>query len=115
MHFRQLARLLSRRTWLWTEMAVDKAIVHTDNRDKLLWFPPEQRPVVCQLGGSSPAELQAAAALVAAYGYDAGLAGPSAALPLNPKPAFALADATTPQRCLPAGRATCSAAAGTTK
>ncbi|KXZ44463.1 hypothetical protein GPECTOR_67g303 [Gonium pectorale] len=69
-HFRQLARLLSRRTWLWTEMVVDKTIIHTQNLDKHLWFPPEQRPLVLQLGGSDPATLAAAAAKAAEYGYD---------------------------------------------
>ncbi|EFJ43435.1 hypothetical protein VOLCADRAFT_43118, partial [Volvox carteri f. nagariensis] len=70
MHFRQLARLLSRRTWLWTEMVVDKTILHTQNLDKFLWFPPEQRPLVLQLGGSDPATLAAAAARAVEYGYD---------------------------------------------
>ncbi|GIL92753.1 hypothetical protein Vretimale_11743 [Volvox reticuliferus] len=69
-HFRQLARLLSRRTWLWTEMVVDKTILHTQNLDKFLWFPPEQRPLVLQLGGSDPATLAAAAGKAAEYGYD---------------------------------------------
>ncbi|GFR50100.1 hypothetical protein Agub_g12245, partial [Astrephomene gubernaculifera] len=69
-HFRQLARLLSRHTWLWTEMVVDKTIIHTQNLDKYLWFPPEQRPLVLQLGGSDPATLAAAAARAAEYGYD---------------------------------------------
>ncbi|GFH11605.1 uncharacterized protein HaLaN_07135, partial [Haematococcus lacustris] len=35
-----------------------------------LWFPPEQRPLVCQLGGSDPATLAAATALAVQYGYD---------------------------------------------
>ncbi|GLI67721.1 hypothetical protein VaNZ11_011921 [Volvox africanus] len=69
-HFRQLVRLLSRRTWLWTEMVVDKTILHTQNLDKFLWFPPEQRPLVLQLGGSDPVTLAAATAKAAEYGYD---------------------------------------------
>lgn len=59
-HYRQLARLISRRTWLWTEMVVDKTIIHTPHLDRFLWFPPEQHPVVLQLGGSDPATLAAA-------------------------------------------------------
>jgi Dihydrouridine synthase (Dus) len=38
--------------------------------DRFLWFPPEQHPIVCQLGGSDPAKLAAAAAKVDHYGYD---------------------------------------------
>ena len=48
----------------------DKTLIYNPNRDKYLWFPPEQRPIVCQLGGSDPADLAAAAALVSPYGYD---------------------------------------------
>lgn len=34
-----------------------------------LWFPPEQHPIVCQLGGSNPESLAAAAKIVVEYGY----------------------------------------------
>lgn len=37
---------------------------------RFLWFPPEQHPIVCQLGGSNPTTLAAAAKVVAKYGYD---------------------------------------------
>ena len=37
---------------------------------RFLWFPPEQRPLVLQLGGSDPAKLAAAAGIAARYGYD---------------------------------------------
>ncbi|KAK2078715.1 hypothetical protein QBZ16_003555 [Prototheca wickerhamii] len=70
LHYRQLARLISRHTWLYTEMVVDKTLLHNPDHDRFLWFPPEQRPIVCQLGGSDPASLAAAARIVAAYGYD---------------------------------------------
>ncbi|WIA28060.1 hypothetical protein OEZ86_010645 [Tetradesmus obliquus] len=69
-HYRQLARLLSKHTWLWTEMVVDKTIIHTPLLDKHLWFPPEQHPIVLQLGGSDPALLLQAAKVAATYGYD---------------------------------------------
>eukprot|EP01025_Chloroclados_australasicus_P017978 TRINITY_DN19271_c0_g1_i1.p1 TRINITY_DN19271_c0_g1~~TRINITY_DN19271_c0_g1_i1.p1 ORF type:complete len:468 (-),score=38.15 TRINITY_DN19271_c0_g1_i1:701-2104(-) len=69
-HYRQLARLLTKRTQLWTEMVVDKTIIHTDQLDRFLWFPPEQHPIVCQIGGSNPKELAQAAKKVAEYGYD---------------------------------------------
>ena len=35
-----------------------------------LYFPPEQHPIVCQLGGSNPEKLAAAAKIAAGYGYD---------------------------------------------
>ncbi len=35
-----------------------------------LYFPSEQRPIVCQLGGSNPEKLAAAARIAAGYGYD---------------------------------------------
>ncbi|GMH32913.1 hypothetical protein BSKO_00747 [Bryopsis sp. KO-2023] len=69
-HFRSLARILSRRTWLYTEMVVDSTIRHNPNTDRFLAFPPEQHPVACQLGGSNPENLAEAAKIVAAYGYD---------------------------------------------
>eukprot|EP00892_Ulva_mutabilis_P003385 jgi/Ulvmu1/1418/UM011_0147.1 len=70
LHFRQLARLLSQRTWLWTEMVVDNTIIHTEQLDKFLWFPQEQHPIVLQLGGSNPSSLRKAAEKAVAYGYD---------------------------------------------
>lgn len=70
LHYRQLARMISRHTWLYTEMVVDKTLIHNPDHDRFLWFPPEQHPIVCQLGGSDPDELAAAARIVAGYGYD---------------------------------------------
>lgn len=43
---------------------------HGTHRDRYLWFPEQQHPIVCQLGGSDPAQLAKAAAIVATYGYD---------------------------------------------
>ena len=33
-HYRQLARLISRHTWLYTEMVVDMTILHSPHTDK---------------------------------------------------------------------------------
>ncbi|CAD7700124.1 unnamed protein product [Ostreobium quekettii] len=68
--FRHLARLLSRHTWLYTEMVVDQTIRHNPVTDRFLWYPPEQHPIACQLGGSNPSTLREAAQIVAQYGYD---------------------------------------------
>lgn len=70
MHYRQLARIISKHTWLWTEMVVDKTVIHSPLLDKHLWFPPEQHPIVLQLGGSDPELLRQAAKIAARYGYD---------------------------------------------
>jgi tRNA-dihydrouridine synthase A len=70
LHYRQLARLLSKNVWLYTEMVVDTTIIHNPDHDRFLWFPPEQHPITCQLGGSDPAKLAQAATIVASYGYD---------------------------------------------
>jgi tRNA-dihydrouridine synthase A len=69
-HYRQLARIMSKHTWLYTEMVVDSTLNHNPDHDRFLWFPPEQRPIVCQLGGSNPESLAKAAKSVAKYGYD---------------------------------------------
>lgn len=69
-HYRQLARLMSRNVWLYTEMVVDSTLIHNLSHDRFLWFPPEQHPIVCQLGGSDPENLAKASRVVARYGYD---------------------------------------------
>jgi tRNA-dihydrouridine synthase A len=69
-YYRQLARMISRHTWLYTEMVVDQTLLHSPFTDKFLWFPPEQHPIVCQLGGSDPELLARAAQIVERYGYD---------------------------------------------
>lgn len=71
-HLRQLCRLLSRRTTVWTEMVVDTTLVRGAAAavPKFLDFPREQHPAVLQLGGSDPAQLAAACRVAASYGYD---------------------------------------------
>ena len=64
-HYRQLARMLSRNTWLYTEMIVDSTLIFNQDHDRFLSFPPEQHPISCQLGGSIPETLGKAAAIVA--------------------------------------------------
>ncbi|PXF44196.1 tRNA-dihydrouridine(20/20a) synthase [Gracilariopsis chorda] len=72
-HFRALARLISRRATLYTEMVVDRTLIHNERlRSLSLELPdlPAQQPVVLQLGGSDPAELECAARYAAQHGYD---------------------------------------------
>src|SRR5215472_13972543 len=68
-HCRYFHRRLTRRALLYTEMIVADAVLRGD-RDRLLGFSPEERPLAVQLGGSEPAKLAAAAAVAEALGYD---------------------------------------------
>ena len=67
-HCRTFHRVLTRRTLLYTEMAVDKAVIHGD-RARLIGFDPAEHPVAIQLGGSDPADLAAASRIAEDFGY----------------------------------------------
>ncbi|GIX30811.1 MAG: tRNA-dihydrouridine(20/20a) synthase [Porticoccaceae bacterium] len=67
--FRYLVRLLSRRTFLYTEMVAARALLHGD-APRLLRFDPRERPLALQVGGSVPEELAACARLAWCAGYD---------------------------------------------
>lgn len=68
-HYRFLARLLSKRALLYTEMVVADAIIHGD-RERLLGFDPSEHPVALQLGGSDPGKLSEAVRIASDFGYD---------------------------------------------
>ena len=68
-HCRYFHRLLAPRARLYTEVVVADALLRGDAA-RLLAFEPAEHPVACQLGGSEPAKLAAAARLVEAAGYD---------------------------------------------
>lgn len=68
-HFRWLARRFTRRTLLYTEMVTTAAIIHGD-RERLLGFSPEERPLALQLGGDDPNALALCAGLAEDLGYD---------------------------------------------
>jgi len=67
-HCRAFHRVLTKRALLYTEMAVDKAVIHGD-RQKLIGFDPAEHPVAIQLGGSDPADLAQASRIAEAFGY----------------------------------------------
>ncbi|MEC9251323.1 MAG: tRNA dihydrouridine(20/20a) synthase DusA [Pseudomonadota bacterium] len=67
-HCRAFHRVLTRNSLLYTEMAVDMAVIH-GNRDYLIGFDPAEQPVALQLGGSDPANLAKAAKIAVGYGY----------------------------------------------
>ena len=68
-HFRYFLRLLTRHTLLYTEMITAQAIIHGD-RQKLLDFSPEEKPVALQLGGDNPELLAECARIGQDWGYD---------------------------------------------
>ncbi len=68
-HCRVFHRLLTARAQLYTEMVVDRAVIH-GKRERLLGFDAAEHPVALQLGGSDPDDLARAAAIGAGLGYD---------------------------------------------
>ena len=68
-HCRVFHRILTRRATLYTEMVTSAAIKH-GVRERLLGFDHVEHPVIVQLGGSDPRELQEAARIAEDYGYD---------------------------------------------
>ncbi|MGC8875963.1 tRNA dihydrouridine(20/20a) synthase DusA [Thermus sp.] len=68
-HFRFLVRQVSLGVRLYTEMTVDQAVLR-GNRERLLAFRPEERPLALQLAGKDPESLAEAARIGEAWGYD---------------------------------------------
>lgn len=68
-HFRYFMRQITRRTLLYTEMVTSAAILHGD-RQHLLGFSPEEKPLVLQIGGDHPSDLAICARIAADMGYD---------------------------------------------
>ena len=68
-HCRTFLRLISARTFLYTEMVTADAILFGD-RLRVLGFNAAEHPVGLQLGGSDPVRLAEAARIGADWGYD---------------------------------------------
>lgn len=68
-HCRHFHRLISRYTWLYTEMVTTGALVYGDV-ERHLRFNEEEHPVALQLGGSDPKDLAISAKLGEKWGYD---------------------------------------------
>ena len=64
-HCRYFLRLISRRTFLYTEMVTAEAVLYGD-RERVLGFSAQEHPVGLQLGGSDPKRLAEAAKIGAA-------------------------------------------------
>jgi tRNA-dihydrouridine synthase A len=67
-HCRAFHRVLTRRALLYTEMAVDQALIHADP-DRLVGFDPAEHPVAIQLGGAEPDTLARASKIAERFGY----------------------------------------------
>ncbi len=68
-HYRYMLRLISRHTWLYTEMVTTGAIIHGD-KHRHLDFNPEEDPVALQLGGSESDDLARCARTAENWGYN---------------------------------------------
>lgn len=68
-HCRYFHRLISRHTWLYTEMVTTGALLYGDVA-RHLDFSEEEHPVALQLGGSEPEDLAQCARLGEKWGYD---------------------------------------------
>ena len=68
-HERYFLRLISKNVLLYTEMIVSEAIDRGD-KQRLLSFNIEEKPVALQLGGSSPKLLANASKIGEEFGYD---------------------------------------------
>jgi tRNA-dihydrouridine synthase A len=67
-HCRAFHRVLTRKALLYTEMAVDQAVIRGD-APRLIGFDPAEHPVAIQLGGSEPESLAQAAKIAEDFGY----------------------------------------------
>ncbi|MEL6264011.1 MAG: tRNA dihydrouridine(20/20a) synthase DusA, partial [Cyanobacteria bacterium J06626_6] len=68
-HYRYFMRQITQRTLLYTEMVTSAAIMHGD-REHLLGFSPEEKPLSLQVGGDNPQDLAECARIAEGMGYD---------------------------------------------
>lgn len=68
-HFRSFVRRITRRTLLYTEMVTTGAVTHGD-RERLLGYEMDEKPLAVQLGGDDPISLARCAKLAEDLGYD---------------------------------------------
>ena len=68
-HDRFFLRLISKNVMLYTEMIATKSAIFGD-RNKILSFSPEEKPLALQVGGSDKKELSEVAKIAEDMGYD---------------------------------------------
>lgn len=69
MHCRAFHRVLSKNSWLYTEMVTTGALIY-GNRDRYLRYNDQEHPLALQLGGSDPKALAECCRMAEDYGYD---------------------------------------------
>lgn len=109
-HYRYFARLISRRTVLYTEMVTTGAILFGD-KARHLDFSDEEHPIALQLGGSDPQQLAECCRLAETWGYDEvnlNVGCPSDRVQNNMIGACLMAHAGLVTECLTEMRAACS-------
>ena len=68
-HDRFFLRLISKNVMLYTEMVATKSALHGD-RNKILSYSPEEKPLALQVGGSDKKELAEVSKIAEDMGYD---------------------------------------------
>ncbi len=68
-HFRYFNRLLTKNSYLYTEMISTGAIIHGD-RHRILDFSPQEKPLVLQIGAAKPEEMVEAVKIAEDWDYD---------------------------------------------
>jgi tRNA-dihydrouridine synthase A len=68
-HDRFFLRLFSKNVMLYSEMVATKSAIHGD-RNKILSFSPEEKPLALQVGGSDKKELSEVSKIAEDMGYD---------------------------------------------
>ncbi len=68
-HDRYFLRLISKNVMLYSEMIATKSAIHGD-RNKILSFSPEEKPLALQVGGSDKKELSKVAKIAEEMNYD---------------------------------------------
>jgi len=68
-HYRSFLRRITKHTLLYTEMVSVGAVLQGD-RARYLGYSPEEKPLVLQIGGDQPQQLQECAQIAEDFGYD---------------------------------------------
>lgn len=68
-HYRYFLRLLSKHTWLYTEMVVDQSLIHGDKK-RFLQYADCEHPIALQLGGHDAQRLAQCTRWAEEWGYD---------------------------------------------
>jgi tRNA-dihydrouridine synthase A len=69
-HFRYLLRLITQKTFLYSEMVTTGALIYGKNTQRNLDFSAVEQPIALQLGGNDPQDLTTAALMAQEYGYN---------------------------------------------